>query len=141
MKDHFYLNNDSVLKENIIVNNLEITTIVVPTPLIYTLLYEFHNCKGHQGSIRMFILLKGQFWWKGMRIDVQSHINSCITCSKNLPNITNHPQLHLEIPKVPFVCTAINTIEKLPVTTSGNKYALTCIDLANLICNSSANAR
>ena len=64
-----------------------------------------------------------------MRTDVKSHINSCITCSKNLPNVTHHPQLHLEIPKVPFACIAIDTIGKLPVTTSGNKYALMCIDL------------
>ena len=64
-----------------------------------------------------------------MRIDVKSHINNCITCSKNLPNIAHHPQLHLEIPKVPFMCIAIDTIGKLPTTTSGNKYALTCIDL------------
>ena len=39
------------------------------------------------------------------------------------------PQLHLEIPKVPFACIAIDTIGKLPTTSSGNKYALTCIDL------------
>ena len=64
-----------------------------------------------------------------MRRDVKHHINSCITCSKNLPNVTPHPQLHLEIPKVPFACIAINTIGKLPITYSGNKYALTSIDL------------
>ena len=40
-----------------------------------------------------------------------------------------HPQLHLEIPKVPFTCIAIDTIGKLPTTSSGNKYALICIDL------------
>ena len=66
-----------------------------------------------------------------MRRDVKNHINNCITCSKNLPNVTHPPQLHLEIPKVPFACIAINTIGKLPVTTSGNKYTLICIDLLN----------
>ena len=40
-----------------------------------------------------------------------------------------HPQLHLKIPKVPFTCIAIDTIGKLPTTSSGNKYTLTCIDL------------
>ena len=64
-----------------------------------------------------------------MRIDVKCHINSCITCSKILPNTSHHPQLHLKIPKVPFPCIAIDTIGKLPTTSSGNKYALTCIDL------------
>ena len=64
-----------------------------------------------------------------MRLDVKNHINSCITCSKSLPNTAHHPQLHLEIPKVPFACIAIDTIGKLPTTSSGNIYALTCIDL------------
>ena len=35
----------------------------------------------------------------------------------------------MEIPKVPFVCIAIDAIGKLPTTSSGNRYALTCIDL------------
>ena len=64
-----------------------------------------------------------------MRRDVNSHINNCITCSKNLPNVSHHRQLYLEIPKVPFTCIAIDTIGKLPVTAASNKYALTCIDL------------
>ena len=86
MKDHFYLNNNSILKK-IIVNNLEITTIVIPIPLIYTPLHEFHNCKGHQGSARTFNLLKKKFCWKGMRRDVKSHINSSITCLKPFPKL------------------------------------------------------
>ena len=64
-----------------------------------------------------------------MQRDVKYHISNCITCSKNLPNVSCHPQLHLEIPKVPFVCIAIDTIGKLPTTSSGNRYVLTCIDL------------
>ena len=35
----------------------------------------------------------------------------------------------MEIAKVPFICIAIDTIGKLPTTSSGNRYALTCIDL------------
>ena len=64
-----------------------------------------------------------------MRLDVKNDINKCITCSKNLPNTACHPQLHLEIPKIPFACIAIDTIGKLSTTTKGNRYALTCINL------------
>ena len=39
------------------------------------------------------------------------------------------PLITLRIPKVPFACIAIDTIGKLPTTSSGNRYALTCIDL------------
>ena len=35
----------------------------------------------------------------------------------------------MEIPKVPLACIAIDTIGKLPTTSSGNRYTLTCIDL------------
>ena len=98
LQNQFYLNSENILKRKIIVNNLEINAIVMPGPLVYILLYEFHNCKGHQGSARMFKMPKWKFWWKGMRLDVKSHINSCITCSKNLPNTAHDPQLHLEIP-------------------------------------------
>ena len=35
----------------------------------------------------------------------------------------------MKISKVPFTCLAIDTIRKLPTTSSGNKYALTWIDL------------
>ena len=117
------------MKQKVVINNLEVQTAVVPLALIHTLLHEFHNCRGHQGCARTLNSLKRKFWWKGMRRDVKYHINNCITCSKNLPNTSYHPQLHLEIPKVPFACIAIDTIGKLPTTSSGNRYALTCIDL------------
>ena len=64
-----------------------------------------------------------------MRTDIKYHISNCVTSSKILPNTSCHPQLHLEIPKVPFTCIAIDKIGKLPTTSSGNRYALTCIDL------------
>ena len=111
--DEFYLNSENILKSKIIVNNLDINTIVIPTPLTYTLLHKFHNCKGHQGSSITFNMLKHKFCWKGMRLDVKNHINNCITCSKNLPNNACHLQLHLEIPKVPFACIARDTIGNL----------------------------
>ena len=125
----FYLNTDSILKQTEVINNLEICTTVVPLALTHTLLHEFHNCRGHQGCTRTLNLLKRKCWWKGMRRDIKYHISPCITCSKNLPNISCHPQLHLEIPKVPFICIAIDTIGKLPAASSGNRYALTCISL------------
>ena len=126
--DEFYLNSKNILKRKIIVNNLEVNTIVIPAPLTYTLLLEFHNCKGHQGSVRTFSMLKYKFWLKGMRLDVKNH-NNCITCLKNLPNTICHLQRHLEIPKVPFACIAVDTIGKLPTMSTGNRYELTCIDL------------
>ena len=93
------------------------------------MIHEFHNCRRHQGCARTLNALKRRFWWKGMQKDIKYHISNCIICSKSLPNVSCHPQLHLEIPTVSFVCIAIDTIGKLPTTSSGNRYALTCINL------------
>ena len=125
----FYLNNDSILKQTLVINNLEVGTTVVPLALTHTLLHKFHNCRGHQGCARTLNALKRRFWWKGMQRDIKYHNSNCITCSKNPPNVACHPQLHLEIPKVSLICIAIDIIGKLPTTSSGNRYALTCINL------------
>ena len=128
-KSSFYLNHEGILKHTLVIYNLELSIIVVPLTLTNTLLHEFHNCRGHHGCARTSNTLKRQFWWKGMQKYIKYHISNCITCSKNLPNVLCHPQLHLEIPKIPFAFIAIDTIGKIPTTSSGNEYALTCIDL------------
>ena len=125
----FYLNTEGILNHTLVINNLEVSRTVVLLALTNTLIHEFHNCRRHQGCARTLNALKRKFWWKGMQNHVKYHISNCIACSKNLPNVSCYPQLHLEIPKVPFACIAIDTIGKLPTTSSGNRYALTCIDL------------
>ena len=87
----FYLNSDSILKQSLIINNLEVCMTVVPLALTNTLIHEFHNCRGHQGYARTVNMLKRRFWWKGMQKDIKYHISNCITCSKNLPNVSCHP--------------------------------------------------
>ena len=64
--DSFYLNTEGILKHTLVINNLEISTIVVPLTLTNTLLHEFHDCRGHQGCARILNTLKRKFWWKGM---------------------------------------------------------------------------
>ena len=81
----FYLNTDSILKQKVIINNLEVHTTVIPFTLTHTLFHELHNCRGHQGCTRTLNLLKRRFWWKGMRRDIKYHINNCTICFKKSP--------------------------------------------------------
>ena len=87
----FYLNTEGILKHTLVINNLEVSTIGVPLALTNTLMHEFYDCRGHQGCARTLNALKRKFWWKGMQKHVKYHISNCITCSKNLPNISCHP--------------------------------------------------
>ena len=138
----FHLNTKGVLKCTMVINNLEVSTIVLLLILTNTLSHKFHNCREHQGCARALNTLKRKFWWKGMQKHIKYYISNCITCSKNLPNILCHLQLHLEIPEFPCACIAIDTIGKLPTTSSGN--ALVCSNLyrfVNFLCHSCTDAR
>ena len=86
-KSSFYLNHEGILKCILVINNLELSIIVVQLTLTNTLLHEFYNCRGLQGCARTSNTLKRKFWWKGMWKHIRYHISNCITCSKNLPNI------------------------------------------------------
>ena len=63
--DRFYLNTDSILKWKVIINNLEVHTILIPFALTHTLLHEFHNCRGYQGCARTTQLTKRKFLVEG----------------------------------------------------------------------------
>ena len=110
----FYLNTDSILKQKVIINNLEVHTIVIPFTLTHTLLHESHNCRGHQGCTRTLNVLKRKFWWKGMRRDIKYHINNCIMCSKNLPNTLYHPSYIWKSPKFLLLAMQLENCQ-LPV--------------------------
>ena len=126
----FYLNTDSILKQTVVINNLEVCMRVVESSSNSYICYTNSNiAEVIRAAPEHSTQLKRKFWWKGMRRDIKYHISNCVTCFKNLPNTSCHPQLHLEIPKDPFACIAIDTIGKLPTTSSGNKYTPTCIHL------------
>ena len=42
----FYLNTEGILKCTLVINNLEVSTIVVPLALTNTLIQKFHDCRG-----------------------------------------------------------------------------------------------
>ena len=61
-KISFYLNHEGILKCTLVINNLELSIIVVLLTLTNTLLHEFHDCRGHQGCARTSNILKRKFW-------------------------------------------------------------------------------
>ena len=101
------------------------STVVIPKFLVNNIIYEYHKCRGHQGIVRTVNMVHRYFWWPGRRQSIYQHIRSCKLCVQFLPNIVNTKPMHLEIPKVPFVGCAVNTIGLLPTMSKGNKYTLT----------------
>ena len=94
---------------------------------IYISIFFFIFFYTYMVAVRHFHIICTN-WGRGDRLLPLDVHNSC-HCSKNLPNTTCHPQLHLEILKVPFACIAMATIGGLPTTSKGNRFALKCINL------------
>ena len=52
--------------------------IIVPHSSIPVILHEFHNSKGHQGTIHKFEAIKRFFWWPKVCQDIMK-ILTCVT--------------------------------------------------------------
>ena len=99
--------------------------MAIPKSLINNIIYECHECRGHQGITRKVKMICSFFWWPGMRQSIYQHIKTCKLCVQFLSNKVNTKQMHLEIPQVSIIGCAVNTIGLLPTMSKGNKYALT----------------
>ena len=64
-----------------------------------------------------------------MRQSIYQHIKTWKLCVQFLPNKISTRPMYLEIPQVPFAGFAVDTIGLLPMTSKGNKYALSFICL------------
>ena len=95
--------------------------------IIPAILHEFHNSKGHQGTICTFEAIRRFYWWPLLCQDIIKYINKCDICAKNLPRMAKYSQTHLEIPQVPMAVLAMDTIGHLPVTSRGHLWAITAI--------------
>ena len=93
--------------------------------LVNNIIYEYHECRGHQGIIRTVNIICRYFWWPGMRQSIYQHIRTCQLCVQSFPNKVNTKPMHLEIPQVLFAGCAVDTIGLLPTSSKGNKYVLT----------------
>ena len=48
------ISTDGILQKQQYICGLKIDITMAPYSIVPVILYEFHNCKGHQGTIHMF---------------------------------------------------------------------------------------
>uniref|UniRef100_A0A803QDN9 Uncharacterized protein n=1 Tax=Cannabis sativa TaxID=3483 RepID=A0A803QDN9_CANSA len=90
------------------------------SPSIPLLLQEYHNSKmgGHSGVFKTFQRLAADFYWRGMRKDVQNFVDECSVCQQNkylaqLPAGLLQP---LPFPEQMWEDISTNFIEGLPTS-------------------------
>jgi transposase InsO family protein len=87
---------------------------------------ELHDSEyaGHTGVERTFDLIRRQYWWPAMRLDIQEYIRTCDSCQKNKSTNQKPAGLlsPLPIPEGPWHSVSIDFIVSLPK--SSNKDAI-----------------
>ena len=121
------ISTDSLLQKQLYIHRLKHDVVIAPHSIIPIILHEFHNSKGHQGTIHTYEAIGKFYWWPKLCQDIMKYINKCDICTKNLQNMAKHPQKHLETPQVPMVVWFMDTKGHVAVTSREHWWALTAI--------------
>ena len=75
-----YLVQNKILKRYVIDGNNTYETVVLPRALTAQVLKMAHDDLGHNGTHRMYMLLKWLYYWKGLKPSVVRHVQRCYHC-------------------------------------------------------------
>ena len=102
----------------------------VPEVLRDPLLVLAHNQNGHNGGRRTYMALKKMYYWPGMKSEIFKHCKTCKECMLQNQANTSAEFKHFKVPEVPMQLICMNLVGPiLPVTSRGNRFILTCIDM------------
>ena len=96
------------------------------------ILRESHDAlySGHLGMDRTLQLIQRNFWWPGMRKDVQEYVRTCLSCQRN-KSLNKLPLGELQpIPKPdqPWKEIGTDLIVGLPMTSKGHDAIIVFVD-------------
>jgi RNase H-like domain found in reverse transcriptase/Reverse transcriptase (RNA-dependent DNA polymerase)/Integrase zinc binding domain/Chromo (CHRromatin Organisation MOdifier) domain/Retroviral aspartyl protease len=107
--------------------------VVPPVPAITNLvLSEMHDSKysGHKGVTKTYELVTRDFYWPGLRKDVEAYVATCATCQRSKPNPWKIPgKLQpLDVPMDKWCSVSMDLIVDLPRTKTGYDTIVTFVD-------------
>ena len=104
--------------------------IFVPEVLRDPLLVLAHNQNGHNRGRHTYMALKRMYYWPGMKSDVFKHCKRCKECILQNQANTSAEFKHFKVPEVPMQLICMDLVGPItPVTSRGNHFILTCIDM------------
>ena len=104
--------------------------ILVPYSLRDALLTMAHQHSGHNGPPRTYSALKREYYWPGMRKYVFKHCKSCYECRLQNQGQPDDEFKYFTVPELPMEMICMDLVGPIsPVTTTGNRYILTVIDM------------
>ena len=102
---------------------------MVPKELQKNILKAYHEDSGHLARDRLQEILRKRYFWDGMYTQASDWVKSCELCAKiKTAAPKRNGLLDPIIVKRPFELVGIDIAGPLPVTSSGHRYLLVCID-------------
>ncbi|XP_068222362.1 uncharacterized protein [Palaemon carinicauda] len=133
---YFYLDNDLLFRHFRSSKAPATTTwfdchqLVLPLSLVPALLELAHSHVNHFGVNKTYSTLAEDFFWPGMKKDIQQFIKACHHCqTTGKPNerLPPAPLQPISVPKFPFERIIIDCVGPMPRTKQGNEYLLTVL--------------
>ena len=123
-----YTVQNKLLKRYVIDGDKTYEVLVLPRALIAQILKMAHNDLGHNGTHRMYMLLKRLYYWKGLKPSVVKHIQRCYKCQRRNKQVVKYATLHFNVATFPMQFISMDLIGEFhPPTSKGKRYALTII--------------
>ena len=127
--DQFFLDEEGILyKHTQSPKPYDPTSVlVVPKSLRKDILIHCHDSPlaGHFGFDKTYHKIKINYYWPKMYTQIKDWIATCELCNKRKRNYGFKPAPLMPIAiGLPFERVAMDVLDPLPVTTSGNKYIL-----------------
>ena len=115
---------NKLLKRYVIDGNNTYKTTVIPRALTAQILQMAHDNLGHNGTHRMYTLLKRLYYWKGLKPSVAKHIKMCYLCQRGNKQVVKYATLHFDVATFPMQFISMDLIGEFhPPTTKKNRYA------------------
>ncbi|XP_068220090.1 uncharacterized protein [Palaemon carinicauda] len=133
---YFYLDNDFLFrhfrssKAPATTSLFNCHQLVRPLSLVPALLELAHSHVNHLGVNKTYSTLADDFFWPGMKKDIQQFIKACHHCqTTGKPNerFPSAPLQPISIPKFPSERIIIDCVGPMPRTKQGNEYLLTIL--------------
>ena len=140
IEGQLYIIKDKLLKRNVIDGNNTYETTVIQKAITAQILWMAHDNLGHNGTHRMYTLLKRLYYVKGLKPSVEKHIKMCYQCQRRNKQVIKYATLHFDVATFPMhfdligewlpfsMFISMDLIGEFhPPTTKNNRYALTVI--------------
>ena len=117
---------DGILRKYVTDNKQRFDAIVVPVHYTLTLLRLVHDELGHNGSARIYMLLRRLYYWKGLKPHIYRYVKQCRSCQQRNRQVVKYVQGQFKAPTTPMEFISMDLIGEFhPSSSKGHRYALT----------------